>query len=452
MWKSKVANNVATQAQALVAQCKAALAQFSGPITLGYSGGVDSSVLLHALLKAGAQGRLSAVHVHHGLQPLADTWLAYCEQECERLGVPFHGVKLNLPGEHNIEGRARRERRAALLAHTSPQGRLALAQHQNDQAETLLLQLLRGAGPQGLGAMAPLSDYEGYTLWRPLLHLPKTMLAAIARHWELTWVEDPTNEDVTPDRNYLRQQVIPLLEQRWPQLVPTLARNAQLQQEAAHLQQALAHEDWQRLSINQEALCLQGLQTLSKERQRNLIYRWILARGFMPPSQKVLARLWRELIPAREDATPKVAWPYALFCRHGGALYLMSHEEHAPTRTHQNITLQENQTHTWGQGMLSVKLTTGAAPLRLPATLNGLTLAPVPKGARLKVRGYHRCVREAWRAQGIPPWRREQIPGLFFKGELVAVPNVGVVDGRFPQEGEKAWALNWQWFALESRW
>lgn len=453
MWNNRVANNPAALAQALVAQCQQYLQSQPGPVTLGYSGGLDSTVFFHALLRAGAQPRLKAVHVHHGLQPLADTWLVYCQQECEQRQVEFVAVALELTGTHNIEGRARRERRAALLQHTSPEGVLALAQHQNDQAETVLLQLLRGAGPQGLSAMQPLGQYQGVELWRPLLHFRRSELEAIAKHWQLHWVEDPTNMELEPDRNYLRQHIIPQLAQRWPQLVPTLARNAQLQHEAALLQQQIAAEDWQRLATPEGGIPLTDLLRLSQERQRNLLYRWILALGMRPPGQKVLARVWSELIPAREDATPQVAWPEGVFCRHGGAVYLLPPRALAPTEHTRTITLVPENHFVWGVGKLVEGEKQGAfQPLLLSRHIQQLQLAPVPKGAKLLLRGHHVSVREVWRAKGIPSWQRLQLPGLFHQGGLIGVMGVGVSDEVCASADTEPWVLNWRWQIPKSQW
>lgn len=444
-------SHAAVLADALVAHCKQELTFFTDTLTLGYSGGLDSTVLLHALIKAGAQQQLKAVHVHHGLQPLADTWRWYCQQECQALKVPFLAVDVVLQGEHNLEGRARRERRAVLLAHTSANGRLVLAQHQNDQAETLLLQLLRGAGPQGLSAMRPLSQYQGYTIWRPLLGFKREDLAKIANYWQLHWVEDPTNQDLEPDRNYLRQHLIPQLETRWPHLIATLARNADLQHEAAILQQEAAQQDWRQWLTSSGGIAIQGFLTLSQVRQRNLLYRWILARGMQPPSQRVLARVWQEVLFARPDAMPTVRWSNGVFCRHGGVLYLLTEEELAPTMHTMTVDLHQGGQYRWGQGELLV----GAAQedsICLPAHIKHIELGPVPSGTKLKIRGHHRQVRELWREQGLPTWQRLQTPGIYYQQKLVAVIGVGVSDDVSVAPNSQPWVLHWRRFLPQCEW
>lgn len=433
-------------AQALVQRCQYWLSQQQGPLTLGYSGGLDSTVLLAALLQAGGQPRLTAVHVHHGLQPLANTWLAYCELRARQQGVRFQAVKLALPGTHNIEQRARRARRAALLQHTSAHGALLLAHHQNDQAETLLLQLLRGAGPQGLGAMAECSDYEGHTLVRPLLAFSRAQLKAVARHWQLDWVEDPTNQELAADRNYLRQRIVPAVAERWPQVVPTLARNAELQRDAAALQEEVAKADYHALVQSDGGICLQGFSQLSQLRQRNLLYRWVLARGWLPPSQAVFARVWQELLPARADAQPRVAWAEGCWCRFRQRLYLLSAAQLAATTEATTVPLVDGARYTWGAGVLSVaKGVSSGHGAALPLHWASITLAPVPLGAKVPCQGMAREVREVWRSQGLPVWRRQQAPAWLHQQQLVGAYGVGVSDALRPAKGEPAWLLHWQW-------
>lgn len=444
-------SHAATLAEALVAHCKQELTCFTDTLTLGYSGGLDSTVLLHALIKAGAHQQLKAVHVHHGLQPLADTWRQYCQQECQALKIPFLAVNVVLQGGHNLEGRARRERRSALLAQTNINGRLVLAQHQNDQAETLLLQLFRGAGPQGLSAMRPLSQYQGYSIWRPLLGFKRTELAKIAKYWQLHWVEDPTNQDLEPDRNYLRQQLIPQLETRWPKIIQTLVRNADLQHEAALLQQEIAQQDWRQWLTPFGGIDIQGFLTLSPERQRNLLYRWLLARGMQPPSQKILARVWQEVLLARPDAMPTVSWTSGVFCRHGNVLYLLTHEEFAPTVHTMTVSLRQSGRYRWGQGELLVG-SPQEDSIYLPAHVKHIELGPVPKGAKLKVRGHHRQVRELWREQGLPTWQRLQTPGIYHQQELVAVIGVGVSDKVKVAPNAQSWVLHWRRFLPKCEW
>lgn len=446
-------SNAARIGENLVLRCAYWLTQTTGPLTLGYSGGLDSTVLLAALIRAGAASRLTAVHVHHGLQPLADTWQQYCQYNADKLGVRFITETLSLEGQHNIESRARRARREVLLKHTQRSGALLLAHHQNDQAETLLLQLFRGAGPQGLGAMSEHSLYQGMVILRPMLGISRAHLEKVAHLWQLDWVEDPTNQDVDVDRNLIRQQLMPLLEERWPKVVNTLSRNAELQQDAATLQHELAQLDYQALVQADGGVCLVALQQLSPARQRNLLYRWVLARGWQPPSKNVLERVWQELIPARADAQPQVVWSAGSWRRFQQRLYLLSHAEAATPEENKVVQLADGARYAWGAGVLHVSLgVSNGVGAVVPQHWSELTLAPAPKGAKLNIEGMHRELREVWRAQGMPTWRRLQAPTWHYQEQLVGAYGLGTRDEARPKKGGPAWVLNWHWNAPELVW
>jgi len=208
-------------------------------VLVGLSGGLDSSVLLHALAQQPRYRRagLRAVHVHHGLHPDADAWADQCAAVCAALAIPLQVLRVQVPrdGGHGLEAAARQARRAAFAEALAAGEWLALAQHRDDQAETFLLRALRASGADGLAAMQPLRGFAHGKLWRPLLALPRDALQAYAQRHALQWIEDPSNADPGFDRNFLRLRVLPLLRQRWPHAAAALARSAQLCGEAAAL-------------------------------------------------------------------------------------------------------------------------------------------------------------------------------------------------------------------------
>lgn len=193
---------------------------------VAYSGGLDSHVLVHALAGLRAELRLPvrALHVHHGLQPQADDWVVHCEAVCRQLEIPLLVEQLDLaPGAgESIEAAARAARYAAIAKHLRRDEMLLTAQHRDDQAETLLLQLLRGAGLEGLSGMPGCRAWQGGWHARPLLDVDREALAVYARDHQLQWIEDPSNLDERFDRNYLRHRVMPLLRARWPSATTTL--------------------------------------------------------------------------------------------------------------------------------------------------------------------------------------------------------------------------------------
>lgn len=414
-------------------------------LVLGYSGGLDSTVLLAALVRAGLGERLLAVHVHHGLQPQADDWLAHCREQARAFGVAFAAAHLNLASGANLEERARDERRRALLGHLPEEGALLLAQHADDQAETLLLRLLRGAGPRGLAAMSADRDWHGRRLLRPLLDYPRAALEQLAALWQLQWIDDPSNAQTHHDRNYLRQRVMPLLHERWPAASDTLGRDAALQSEAAMLLDEMTDEDLQRLQRADGSLDLEGLRRLSPARRANLVYGWLRRRGIRPPARKVLARLDSELLGAGEDRQPEIVWPGAALLRFRDGLYLLNEAQRVPLTGEHALALEPGVSRA---GPVAIEIQPAEAGLGsgsgiiLPGSLSGVRLAAARGGERLLYRGLHRQVSELWRQAGLPPWCRRQLP-LFWQGEqLLAVAGIGAADDCRVVPGEAAWKVS----------
>ncbi|GAE56601.1 hypothetical protein XPR_3236, partial [Xanthomonas arboricola pv. pruni MAFF 301420] len=210
-----------------------------GPVLVAYSGGVDSSVLLH-LLATTPRYRvtgLRAVHVHHGLHADADAWAAHCQRQCDALQVPLQVAQVQVARDSGLglEAAARHARHVAFAAALAPGEWLALAHHRDDQAETFLLRALRASGPDGLAAMRAQRPFAAGMLWRPLLAHARAEVLAYAQAHRLQWIEDPSNADARHDRNFLRTQLMPVLQQRWPQAAEALARSAQLSADASDL-------------------------------------------------------------------------------------------------------------------------------------------------------------------------------------------------------------------------
>ncbi|HCE40093.1 MAG TPA: tRNA lysidine(34) synthetase TilS, partial [Alcanivorax sp.] len=205
-----------------------------GPLWLAFSGGLDSTVLLHLLARAGLGGRLTVMHVDHGLHPDSAAWAAHCRAVTRGLGLAFVNETVTVDRAAGLEAGARHARYRALAARAGA-ATLITAHHRDDQAETLLLRLLRGAGVAGLAAIREWGHWRDTPLWRPLLAVPRARLRALAEQGGWPWLEDPSNADRSLDRNYLRGTVLPALVARWPGALATLARAADHQAEAAGL-------------------------------------------------------------------------------------------------------------------------------------------------------------------------------------------------------------------------
>nr|MDQ2696310.1 tRNA lysidine(34) synthetase TilS [Pseudomonadota bacterium] len=296
---------------AAVAELLAAWPQVT-QLRVGYSGGVDSHVLLHILAthrEALGGRRLAAVHVNHGLAAQAAVWEAHCAAVCRELGVALEVVRVDArprPGE-SPEAAARRARYAAFAGLLRADTALLTAQHLDDQAETLLLQLLRGAGPRGLAAMPAAAPLGKGRLLRPFLEIRRDAITAYAQDHGLTWVEDASNADTRLDRNYLRHQVMSVLRRRWPAAAQTLGRSARLCADAAALLDDLADADLARAAGGRpDKLQLEALQNLDPPRRRNALRRWFDVLDLPPPAAVHLRHILDDVIAAPRDRQGRV--------------------------------------------------------------------------------------------------------------------------------------------------
>ncbi|WP_395608853.1 tRNA lysidine(34) synthetase TilS [Pseudomonas sp. B22129] len=279
---------------------------------IAFSGGLDSTVLLHLLADMANTETLpplSAVHVHHGLQAAADAWPLHCKSLCDSLGVPLRVMHVHVQPGASLERAARDARYQAFAEVTGAGALLLTGQHRDDQAETLLFRLLRGAGVRGLAAMPVQRPLAGGHLVRPLLGVSRNELQAYAREHQLKWIEDPSNADSRFSRNYLRHRVFPVLTERWPQAVSSLARTAEHLSEAQGLLDELAQMDVLAADLPSPfpwlplpSLALTSLRELSDARQRNALRHWLTPLTRLPDSDHWAG--WRSLRDAKGDAQP----------------------------------------------------------------------------------------------------------------------------------------------------
>ena len=287
----------------------------NAPVLVGFSGGLDSTVLLHLLAQDPAQRQrgLRAVHVHHGMQAAADDWVTHCQRQCEAWQIPLHVAHVHVDSDagNGPEAAARNARHAAFAAHLQAGEWLALAHHLDDQAETFLLRALRGSGVDGLAAMRERRDFAAGQLWRPLLHSPRAALEAHARQHDLHWIEDPSNATDDFDRNFLRNQVLPLLAQRWPHASAALTRSAALVGQADALLQVQDQHvlhDCMDAAGNLSTLALQALPVAQCARVLRL---WVRQRGLPALPGNGVARIRADLLNAATDRQAEFRWQHA---------------------------------------------------------------------------------------------------------------------------------------------
>lgn len=415
---------------------------------VAYSGGVDSHVLLHALARQRAElpWPLGAVHIHHGLQAQADAWSEHCRQVCAALDIPFVLLQGDArPAAGESPEASARDLRYALLRDWLPDDALLLsAHHQDDQAETLLLQLLRGAGPKGLSAMPASAPLGSGALLRPLLNYGRADLLTYAEAEGLKWIEDPSNADTRYDRNFLRHRLLPELKSRWPATAMVLSRSAELCAEAAALEEATAEQD---LATAQGSgagtLSVTALADLTAARQRNLLRHWLQLRAFSLPSRALLQRILDEVLHCRADAEPRVHWAGAEVRRYRDDLFVM---DPLPAQETGVWELVAGGRLSLAGGELALEADTGAG-LRL-AEHEACTVRFRRGGERIRLPGrtHHHAVKQFLQEQGVPPWERERLPLLYVGDELVALAGLCIAAGRTAGPGERGWRVRW------SRW
>lgn len=414
-------------------------------LLVAYSGGLDSSVLLHLLAQLRRQRpelQLRAVHVHHGLSAFADDWAKHCRRQCALWQLPLTVQRVEVDvHEGGIEAAARAARYAAFSAMLKVGETLVTAQHLDDQSETFLLALKRGSGPAGLSAMATRGHCGEHLLLRPLLGCSRLMLEAYARQHQLSWINDDSNQNPRFDRNFLRLQVLPLLNQRWPYFAPAVARSASLCAEQEQLLDELLAEQLQALLEEDNSLAIDGLQGCSPARRSALLRRWLTLHNVSMPSREQLQRLWDEVALSRVDAVPQLQpGPYQIR-RFRGRLYLL------PLMADlRGLCLG------WpASGSLILpdglgRLTSGEGELQLRAPLPSQQVS-VRFGAqgRLRIlgRAHSRPIKKLWQELGVPPWQRERIPVIYYDEQLIAALGAFVSEAGRVQQDEQPWCLRW---------
>ncbi len=402
------------------------------PLLLALSGGLDSVALLHALASVchtpGGRQRwaLRALHVHHHLQVSADAAARLCRRECRRLGVPLSIRHLSL-GElrgESIEAAARDARYAACAAVLRPGEVLLTAQHDDDQLETVLLQMLRGAGIAGLAGMPALAPFGRGWHARPLLGVARADLERWARAAELRWIDDVSNVDARFDRNYLRLEVLPAVRARWPAAARVVTRSAAHLAEAQELLTQLAQEDMAAVGVA-GALDLAALARLTVPRQRNLLRAWLVAAGLRVPDTARLERVRSELRRARADANPVVSWAGGSVRRHRGLLYALPDLPSQPISAVWRWRRQAEFDLGAGLGRLRL-VDDRRGPLAVSALPTTLLVGPRRGGEQLRLEkdAPRRALKDLLREAGVLPWWRHRLPILRAAGGVVAVADL----------------------------
>ncbi len=418
----------------------------AGHYCVAYSGGLDSHVLLLLMTQLREQGtpfELRAVHIDHGLQSDSASWADHARQVCRELNVPLdvRHAQYGVDNDARVQGpeaSARMARYAEFSAVLRKDEHLLLAQHAEDQAETFLLQALRGSGPDGLSAIPRKRHFGPGYMGRPLLTCSQASLRALARQHALDWVEDPSNEDHRYDRNYLRHAIMPLLKSRWPAAADTLSRSALRSAAASQSLLTLAQQDLAKIRIRGTSeLSLSAIGGLPRERAFTALRLFVRQRGLRMPRLQDLMQVMTDLVNARHDSAGIVNVRDYVFRRHRDSLYLLPPQAKVePFRylweaPFEPLAIQET-------GLTLTRQLCEEQGIALP--LEGTISVKSRAGGELIKLGepaYHKAVKKVLQESSIPPWIRDSIPLLYIEGRLAAIWNLAVaVDCRTREESQ----------------
>lgn len=386
------------------------------PVLVGFSGGLDSTVLLHLLAHAPARapGTLRAVHIHHGLQAAADGWETHCRTLCLQWNIPLQVIRVEVPHDSGdgLEAAARKARHHAFMQTMQPGEWLALAHHLDDQAETFLLRALRGSGIDGLAAMRERRAFGPGNLWRPLLTTPRARLLEHAQHHGLQWIEDPSNQLAHHDRNFLRLQILPLLAARWPQAAHAFARSAALAAQTSVLLSAHDNSDLATCLTAADTLDLQPLNALPAPRRARLYRAWVQHLRLPPLPANGVHSIERHLLSARADLQPAFVWQGMQISRWRGQLHAFTVATPWPADWQARWDGAQPLTLPDGSRLL-LSGATFDIPLQVRARQGGERI-------RLPGREHYHSLKQLLQESDIPPWQRAGLPLLWRDGELLA--------------------------------
>ncbi len=411
---------------------------------IAYSGGLDSHVLLHAM--AALKGTLSnvevcAVHVNHALSTEAENWALHCQNVCETLQIRYRQFVVDArPEKGESPEAAAREARYQSISQCIEQGDCLLtAHHRDDQAETLLLQLLRGAGTQGLAAMPVQTGFSQGQLARPLLSFSRQQLREYAEQHQLHWIDDPSNAKTDFDRNYLRHEVMPLLQLRWPSASKSISRSARHHAQSSRLLDVLAEQDYcVSTGSKPNTLSVSFIKQLDVARQRLLLRYWLKQLKLPMPATVHIDHILHDAVHSTPSAMPCVHWQGGEVRRYQDDLYAMSPlnvfncELEIPWRLNTPLNLPENS------GCLTAEKVKGKG---LDCSITEVTIRFRQGGelCRSAESGCSKSLKKLFQEKNIPPWLRDRVPLLYVGDQLAAVVGICVCEPFYVKESTEGW-------------
>ncbi|BBB28546.1 tRNA lysidine(34) synthetase TilS [Neptunomonas japonica] len=408
---------------------------------IALSGGLDSIVMLHLAASNLPSSMLHVLHINHHLQSSADEWSTFCKSQSEDLSLPFS--QIDVFPENNGEAAARDARYLAFKDFLQDGDGLLLAHHADDQAETILFRLLRGSGLRGLAGIPTSRKLGANDIVRPLLSVSRADIESYAHMHQLDWVEDPTNQQDTYDRNFLRLNVLPVLKQRWPNVVERFSSTSRLLYQDRELLDKYLDEEIAGLMLSERVLNGLMLASLTVGKRKALIRRWIYTQQGEPLNEVQLLQLEQNFFQSGLDKNPELILKTGVLRRYRKDLYLCANlvSEKEP-----NVqSLSEGQ-HKRKAGILTVESEiSGSSCLKTLDKLicvqrkDGMHCKPVGRGTK--------SLKKLFQEASIPPWQRENWPVCMIENEIVAIPGICVCEGWSVSPSElPGFSLRWEPF------
>ena len=414
-------------------------------IWVAFSGGVDSHVLLDVLKEISPQleqlrhVEIKAVHVDHGLNEKSKHWAAHCQQICAGYNISLEILQVDAKHQkgESPEDAARKVRYSALAGVIEKNDYIVTAHHQDDQAETVLIQLARGSGPAGLASMPKMTCFHRGWLARPLLDFSRDQLMNYAKNANLQWIEDPSNANDDYDRNFIRHNVLPTLKSRWPKIVTTISRTARYNAEVSQLLTQLAQidiKDAQGPQIN--TLSVSALLNFDVKRRNNIIRTWIKNLGLPLPQAVHIDHINHDVLGAKHDAKPKVNWSGCIISRYRDLIYAMK-----PLAPHDC-----NQIYPWnlqesisiaGIGTLSVSNTSGFGLKKCDYDNAYIRFRRGGEYCKPVGRAHTHELKKLFQEFNIPFWMRERVPLIYINDTLAGIVGYCYCQGFEAAENEK---------------
>ncbi len=398
-------------------------------IYIAYSGGIDSHVLLHLCAsQPELNPKITAVYVHHGLQPKAESWALHCQQEAEKLAVAFQLLRVNAhPKNGQSPEEAARDARYHALESLLGDGEVLLvAQHQEDQLETVLLQLFRGAGVQGLAAMPASTAFGKGQMLRPFLRVSKQAIQDYAQSHHLNWVDDPTNKCDDFDRNFLRNQILPLVKTRWPAVAKTVSRSASHCANAQQLLTELAEDLLTPvLNCTDNTLAISKLAKLASNKQQLVIRQWFKQQNLQMPSTQFIEAIFKTVINTKSSSNPQLKKAGFVIRRYQDKLYCNKDQPEFKSLKSLDWPQSENKIVLPDHSILQRHSATSGIPASLWQTAK-VTIRFREGGEKISLEGRkgQHSLKNLFQEAAIPPWERDLMPLLYFDEVLVAVADL----------------------------